>query len=168
MNTNRHIIHPFQPIINNKCKIIILGSVPSIKTVDGGFPYANPQNRFWNILGEFCKVDFWSLSIEQKKCTLTNNFIALYDAVQECDIFASSDSSVKNIIATNIDKLIEGTNIKKILCNGTLSYKTVISNNQLLGIKCIKLPSTSPANATINYIKLKEIWLQELAKIYDD
>ena len=45
-----HVIHNLKPIFNKNSKILILGSMPSIKSRELGFYYAHPQNRFWQIL----------------------------------------------------------------------------------------------------------------------
>jgi len=161
-NIIRHVIHPFKPIIDPSCKVIILGSVPSIKTIEFGFPYANPHNRFWKILSQHCQCEFYDLDLDKKRSILLQNNIAMFDAIKECDICGSADSSVKNIVPTNVDELIRDTNIKKVLCNGSLSYNIVNKYNNLYGIECKKMPSTSPANATISYQNLKNIWLYEL------
>ena len=43
-------IHPFDPIIDENSKILILGSFPSIKSFENNFYYAHPRNQFWSIL----------------------------------------------------------------------------------------------------------------------
>ena len=46
-------IECFAPVIDNDCKILILGSFPSVKSREIGFYYGNKQNRFWKILAEY-------------------------------------------------------------------------------------------------------------------
>lgn len=45
------ITHPIEPIYNQKSKILILGSFPSVKSREEGFFYGHPQNRFWKVFG---------------------------------------------------------------------------------------------------------------------
>lgn len=47
MNT---VFHKFEPYYNPDSEILILGSIPSIKSREQGFYYAHPQNKFWKIL----------------------------------------------------------------------------------------------------------------------
>ena len=42
----RHVKHPFPPVIDENCTTLILGSVPSVKSVEYDFYYMHPQNRF--------------------------------------------------------------------------------------------------------------------------
>ena len=45
-----HIIHPFPPLYDNNSKILILGSLPSVKSREQMFFYGHPQNRFWKVI----------------------------------------------------------------------------------------------------------------------
>ena len=60
-------------------------------------------------------------------------------------------------------KLLEQTNIERILCNGALSKK-VYDKYQLerTGIPALKMPSTSPANAAWSLERLVEEWRKVL------
>ena len=44
------VYHELEPIYNESSKVLILGSLPSVKSREVGFYYAHPQNRFWRIL----------------------------------------------------------------------------------------------------------------------
>ncbi len=102
--------------------------------------------------------DFVSQSFEGKKALLLQSKIALYDAVVKCEIIGSSDLKVKNAQPADIKKLIENTDVKKVFCNGSLSYKTTLKNNPALSGIIIPLPSTSPANAVFTLDMLIESW----------
>lgn len=161
----RQFIHTFEPIINADSEILILGSVPSVASVAKGFYYMHPQNRFWGLLTALLGKDFLNADFEGKKALLLQSKIALYDAVIRCEIYGSSDLKVKNIAPADLVKLTANTKVKKIFCNGALSYKTALKNNRALADIIIPLPSTSPANAAFNFERLKENWkiiLEEL------
>ena len=89
--------------------------------------------------------------------------LALWDVIEECDIIGASDSSVKNVMPTDIPFLLAETRIERILCNGALSKK-VYDKYQLerTGIPAIKMPSTSPANAAWSAVRLIEEWGKQL------
>ncbi len=169
MNKNkneRHIVHPFSPVIDNNSRCLILGSVPSVRSLEEGFYYMHPNNRFWRILGDFCGEDLLRLNAEGKRAALLKNGIALYDAVKECDINGSSDSSVKNIVPADIVGLIKDAPVKKILCNGALSYSIAAKYNPQLKSVMVKMPSTSPLNAAFSFSRLLKSWKEELAAVF--
>ncbi len=148
----------FKPIYNKNSKILILGSFPSVKSREYNFYYSNPQNRFWKMLSLIYK-DNLPETIDQKKNLILDHNLALYDAIKMCDIKASSDLSIRNEISTDIDPIIENSNIQKILCNGKKSFDIVTKK---MNKKAIQMPSTSSANARYSLKDLVEIWGKEL------
>lgn len=154
----KKIKHELEPFYKKNSEILILGSIPSIKSREQGFYYAHPNNRFWHVLAIVLKEDV-PQTIEEKKVLLERNKIALWDVLASCNIEKSSDASIKNIKVNNINKLINETNIKKIFTLGKKAYdiyqKEVFPKTK---ITATYLPSTSPANATFH--------LEDLVKEY--
>ena len=58
--------HGFGPVYDEKSRILILGSFPSVKSREEGFFYGHPRNRFWKILTAVCDVPE-PVTIEEKK-----------------------------------------------------------------------------------------------------
>ena len=158
----RIVTHPFAPIIDADSKVLILGSVPSVKSVEQGFYYMNPRNRFWQVTSHIVGQDLTSMDSEGKSKTLIGAGIALYDSVYQCEIEGSKDSSVKVVVATDISKLTAGSQIKRVLCNGRLSYDTAKKYNPDWEDRLVLMPSTSPANAAKSLQSLIEIWGKEI------
>ena len=157
-----HIVHPFPPLYDENSKILILGSLPSVKSREQMFFYGHPQNRFWKVIaavtGEAVPV-----TIEEKKALLHRNHIALWDTIYSCDIIGSSDSSIRNVVPTDLSPIIEHSKITKIFCNGNTSAKYYKKYQQkILGTEAVTLPSTSPANAAFSLEKLINIWGSEM------
>lgn len=153
-----HVTHTFEPIFNEESKVLILGTFPSVKSRESDFYYGHPQNRFWKLIAAITGCENYS-TIEEKKKMLLDNKIAVWDTISSCDIVGSSDSSIINVVPTDISGLLKKTNIQKIYTNGSKSYE--LYNKYLLkqtGIEAIKLPSTSPANARFTLDKLIEQW----------
>ena len=48
----RTIEHTFEPVYDSESRILILGSLPSVKSRENNFYYGHPQNRFWRGLWE--------------------------------------------------------------------------------------------------------------------
>lgn len=150
--------HEIPPIYDERSKILILGSFPSVKSRENNFFYHHPQNRFWKVLAQILKEDLPN-SIEEKKSLLLKNNIAIWDVIASCEIEGSSDSSIKNVIPNDINSILEKSSITQIFCNGGKShslYKRYLEKNT--NIKAILLPSTSPANARFSLDKLIEDW----------
>lgn len=140
------VVHPLKPIYNSESKVLILGSFPSIKSRENSFYYAHPKNRFWSTLEKVFNEDIGSSNQDREKFLLTHK-VALFDVVYSCNITASSDSSIKDVIPNDIKKIVDDSKIEAIFTTGTKAYS--LYNKYLLkdvGIDAIKLPSPSPAN----------------------
>ena len=57
------ITHEFPPVFRQDSKILILGSMPSVKSREQQFYYAHPQNRFWKMLAEVL-TEVWGAEIK--------------------------------------------------------------------------------------------------------
>ena len=159
------IQHPIAPVFNSDSQILILGSFPSVKSREEGFFYGHPQNRFWKVLSIVCGSSL-PRTIEEKKYFLLQNHIAVWDVIFSCDIAGSSDSSIHNVVPNDLNVILSGASIEKILVNGKKAeqlYKKYIQPR--IGREAVCLPSTSPANAAWSLERLVEAWK---AQICDD
>ena len=158
------IIHPIEPVYNRDSKILVLGSFPSVKSREQGFFYGHPQNRFWRMIATILGVDIPE-TVEEKRVLLLEHNIALWDVIASCDIEGSSDSSIRNVVANDISRIIDFANIQCIICNGAKSYELYQKHLEpAISYKAVKLPSTSPANAAFTIDKLIDIWGKEILK----
>ena len=90
-----HIVHSFEPIFDSASQILILGTLPSVKSRETNFYYGHKQNRFWKVLAALFQEPIPE-TIDEKKHLLLRHHIAIWDVIQSCDIKGSSDSSIKN------------------------------------------------------------------------
>lgn len=152
------IIHPLEPCFTEDSKILILGSFPSVKTREYGFFYGHPQNRFWRVM-EVLFSEELSDDIDERKDFLSRHKIALYDSIYQCDIIASSDASIKNVVPSDLSSIVEAADIREVFLNGSTSYKYYKKYHEKdLGLEGLKLPSTSPANARYRLDDLVSEW----------
>ncbi|WP_124057943.1 DNA-deoxyinosine glycosylase [Vaginisenegalia massiliensis] len=152
------IMHPLQPLFNEKSKILILGSFPSVKTREYGFFYGHPQNRFWPVMEELFDETL-SKDIEGRRQFLLRHHLAVYDSIYQCDIIGSSDASIQNVVPSNLEPIVQAAEIREVFCNGATSYKYYQKYHaQHLGLPGQVLPSTSPANARFRLADLVEHW----------
>lgn len=151
-------ISSFPPIIDKNSKILILGSIPGVNSLEKQEYYGHPQNKFWKIIFELFNEEFTE-NYTDKINVLTKNHISLWDVLDSCERKGSLDSEIKNEEANPILALLEKhEKISGIFCNGGKSFKTL---QQILGknfkIPIILLPSTSPLH-TISFAEKLEKW----------
>lgn len=151
----------FPPVYNEKSRVLILGSFPSVKSREIAFYYGNKQNRFWRTVCGYFGEEI-PKSTQEKKDFLLRRNIALWDMAISCEIEGSADSSVKNVEIADLSEIFNAAKIEKILLNGTLAYELFISRYSVCGIPYTKMPSTSPANPRFN----ENQWRKELNDVY--
>ena len=147
----------FTPIISERSKILILGSVPGVKSLEMQQYYAHPQNQFWKIIFEIFEEDF-TADYQKRTEIIRKNNIALWDVIDTCEREGSLDTKIRNEEHNDILKILrEHPNIKAVFCNGQKSFKNL---KKILGkeaeIPALVLPSTSPLHTIPLEKKLAE------------
>ncbi|MFO7579776.1 MAG: DNA-deoxyinosine glycosylase [Nitrosomonas halophila] len=156
-------IHGFPPIESARAEILILGSMPSRASLAAGQYYAHRQNAFWRIMAElfgFAPDAPYPL----RKQALQTAGIALWDVLHACERHGSLDA---NIIAASQVTNDFGTffqthpAIRHVYFNGSKA-ESAFKQLVLPAIPCpasmTRLPSTSPANASMTFHRKLAAW----------
>ncbi len=158
-------IHPFDPIVENDSKTLILGSFPSIKSFDDSFYYAHPRNQFWPILSML--FDMPAGSKEERIELLKRTGIALWDVIAECERSNSSDTNLQACRPNDIPALLKNyPNIESILFTGKKAY-TLYNRHykSVTNLPLFLLPSPSPAYAAMPFEEKRRIWREIFLKL---
>ena len=162
MTGYEHIEHTFAPVYDADSLVLILGTLPSVKSRENHFYYGHPQNRFWKVMADLCGEPVPE-TIEEKKKMLLTHHIAIWDVIQSCDIKGSSDSSIRNVKPTDIRRILAESQITRIYANGNKAGELYRKYQlPLTGIEATVLPSTSPANAAWRLESLCEVWRETI------
>lgn len=152
----------FSPHIDKNAKILVLGSMPGVKSLQAQEYYAHPQNRFWKLIGIICGCEKLADEGYAKKLKiLQENGIALWDVIGFCTRNGSLDSDIENEKPNDIEGLLKKFgNIKTICLNGNKAYSAFKKYFPKMIEKycCYKMPSTSPANAKFRLDDLYNEW----------
>lgn len=157
-NEYEAVSHDFDPVFDENSQVLILGTFPSVKSREHHFYYGHPQNRFWKVIARLTDSEV-PQSIAEKKQLLLQHGIAIWDVIESCEIIGSSDSSIRNVVAADLNSLLSQCEIRKIYANGGTAKKLYERYSQkTTGREIIGLPSTSPANAAYSLDRLIEYW----------
>jgi len=162
------------PIIADNCRVLVLGSMPGVKSLEGQRYYAHPRNVFWKIVSELTAAssdDDYLLRCEALRAA----GIGLWDVVEKCKRPGSLDSNIdkKTITINKINNLIKvNNNIRAVCLNGgtadSLFRALVLPGLNVKPLPAfIKLPSTSPANASWSFASKREVWLSNIRPYLD-
>ena len=156
----------FPPIETRHAKLLILGSMPSEKSLQQQQYYAHPRNAFWFIIQQLLRVEK-KLNYSQKRALLHQHHIALWDVLKSCQRQGSLDSAIINrsIQVNNFETFLnQHSSIKAIFFNGAKAeqeYLRRVLPNLTKNFDTIhyqRLPSSSPAMATLTPTEKLSAW----------
>jgi len=160
----------FPAIADPNARILILGSMPSIKSLEQQQYYAHSRNAFWPIMAELFHFDK-ALPYEKRCMSLIKNHIAVWDAIKTCHRPGSLDQHIDStsMIANDFNNFFQShSNIQHIFFNGSKAEQVFnrhvlpTLNEQQANIARLRLPSTSPAHAAMNFSQKLADWQQVL------
>ncbi|MCW3072436.1 MAG: putative hypoxanthine DNA-glycosylase [Bacteroidetes bacterium] len=149
----------FEPISNPDTTILILGTMPGDRSLELGEYYAHSRNRFWKIISTITNNEL-PLTYSDKKELLLASKIGIWDIANHANRKGSLDSAIKDEEPNDLNSFIENhKNLNVIAFNGKKSQvlfdKYFDRKNE---ITYISLPSTSPANASIDFDNICKFW----------
>ena len=144
----------FAPLARPDARVLILGSMPGVASLNAQQYYAHPRNHFWPIMASLVGVDLAS-PYAQRVEALTASGIAVWDVLQSCVRLGSLDSAIQpgTRVANDFAAFFNAhLAIRVVGFNGTEAEKSfkayVLPGLQTAAaIRYVRLPSTSPAHA---------------------
>lgn len=161
--------HGFDAITPENPRCLILGTMPSVVSLQESFYYSHPRNAFWPILSDYFQLPIETT--EQKIALCKQSGVLLWDVLSSCEREGSLDSAIKQPQANDFELLfLQYPDLKSILFNGksaqNLFEKQVMRKQNLPeGLILYSLPSTSPANAQLTYENKRVLWHETLEKV---
>lgn len=157
-------VHSFAPIADRNARILILGSMPGEASLAAGQYYAHPQNAFWRIIAELLQFDA-TCAYALKVQSLKTARIALWDVLRSCSRAGSLDAMIERDtqVANDFDTFFRAhKRIARVFFNGAKAeacFKRHV-RLRLVGdaIGYTRLPSTSPAHASMSFRQKLAAW----------
>ena len=118
------MIRSFPPIINSETEILIVGTMPSVKSLEAQQYYAHPRNAFWKIIAALYHQGAEFADFQEKKACLLANRLGLWDSLQLCLREGSLDSAITDEQPNDFNTLLaEHPAVRRLLFNGQPAFK---------------------------------------------
>jgi double-stranded uracil-DNA glycosylase len=158
-------VHSFPPISDPASRLLILGSMPGKASLRAKQYYAHPQNAFWRIIAALFELDA-DAPYEMRVDALRENGIALWDVMKSCTRASSLDSDVveSSIVPNAFPSFLRShPRIGTICFNGAKAEQSfqryALPRLGARGdLAYYRLPSTSPAHASLSFAKKLAAW----------
>ncbi|WP_322042959.1 DNA-deoxyinosine glycosylase [Paraburkholderia sp. J67] len=153
--------HCFPPVVDAHTRVLILGSLPGEASLAHQQYYAHKQNKFWHLVGEVIGVDLPALDYEARLQTLLDHRIGLWDVVAQARREGSLDGNIRDHAGNDLITLIERLPaLQAIAFNGGTASRI---GERILGVdaqrlEILRLPSSSPAYASMNFATKLVAW----------
>jgi hypoxanthine-DNA glycosylase len=156
----------FPPITGEHARILILGSFPGEMSLARQQYYAHPRNSFWPIMANLLSFDA-KADYHVKVTELIRNRIGLWDVLEHCHRSGSLDTAIEpeSVLVNDFGQLFNTcSEIRAIYFNGSRAEKEfrkrVLPISHLSGgdLELIRLPSTSPAYASLSLEQKLSAW----------
>jgi hypoxanthine-DNA glycosylase len=154
------ILHGLPPIIDRNSRFLILGTFPSVISLEKQEYYANPANQFWKIMFKIWNTPFTE-DYEKRLQLLARYNIALWDVLSQCERSGSSDNKIRNERPNDLKALIrQYPNLTHLLFNGNKPLEFFVKHKLTEGrlVPVPSFPSTSPANTHRSLEEKTERW----------
>lgn len=157
-------VESFPPIADAGATRLILGSMPGVASLTAQRYYAHPQNAFWRIMGELFGFAA-DAGYDERVLVLRRAGIVLWDVLAACERPGSLDSAIKrdSEVANDIPALLAThPQIRQIFFNGGAAEATFRRHHAAIlkrpDLTFVRLPSTSPAHASLSYAQKCAVW----------
>ena len=154
-----------RPVTGPSPRVLILGSFPSVLSLERQEYYGNPKNRFWAVMEEIFFVPA-SLPYPDRITLLADRGVALWDVVRSCERPGSADSRIKNPVPNDLAGFFsEHPTIRIVALNGSTAGRLYHRLAEVPGLASVTLPSTSPAFAAMPFAEKVRRWREGLSVV---
>lgn len=151
----------FDPVVNERTRILVLGSLPGDVSLARQEYYGNKQNRFWKLMAEVTGVDLPALDYPARLQALLAGGVGLWDVVAEASREGSLDSRIRERTDNELAAMAASLpRLEVIAFNGGTAARL---GARALGVhgqryRLVQLPSSSPA-FTMAYADKLDAWM---------
>ena len=164
VNSNSNALKiAFPPIVDDQCKILLLGTMPGDRSLQLQQYYGHPGNHFWKLIYTLFDQPL-EPDYEARKLFLLQHHIALWDVLESCTCEGSLDSNIKNEVVNDFASFYElHPNITHVFFDSRKAEEFYLKYVKKSADKIYHLlPSPSRANASKSFEQKLEAWKELL------
>ncbi|MBY0465091.1 MAG: DNA-deoxyinosine glycosylase [Burkholderiales bacterium] len=176
-------LHGLPPLVDVQTRVLVLGSFPGVASLRALQYYGHPRNHFWPIMAGVFNGFLGSAACSdlfdsyQKCCSavpvgyaerckwLLAHGVGLWDVYGSCQRQGSLDADIRQPQVNDFAHILAlCPHLQLIAHNGGESFKHA-RHTHVLGVPVVKLPSSSPANASWSFERKKAAWTAALGGV---
>jgi len=152
------LLQGLPPLIARHSRLVILGSFPGVASLRAQQYYGHPRNDFWPLLGALWDLDLATLGYEERLAESRRRGLGLWDVYARCRREGSLDSAIEDAELNDLASLRRrAPGLRLVAHNGAESARAM-RHIHALGLPVVRLPSSSPANASWSFERKLAAW----------
>ncbi|MFO1328018.1 MAG: DNA-deoxyinosine glycosylase [Rubrivivax sp.] len=141
-------------------RLLVLGSFPSVASLQAQQYYGHPRNQFWPLLGAWWGVPLATWPYDERLRWVRAHGLGIWDVYASCHRPGSLDADIRDAAPNDLVGLVARLpRLALIAHNGSESARAM-RVTRTLGVPVCRLPSTSPANASWSFERKRAAWAQ--------
>jgi hypoxanthine-DNA glycosylase len=152
------VLDGLEPVVDEHTRLLVLGSFPGVASLQAQQYYGHPRNHFWPILSALWGIDLVAASYERRLDAVRRHHLGIWDVYASCRREGSLDSAIEQAQLNDLASLRQlAPALQAIAHNGGESARAM-RVTRALGVPVLRLPSTSPANASWRFERKLAAW----------
>jgi hypoxanthine-DNA glycosylase len=146
------------PVAGPEARLLVLGSFPGAASLEAQQYYGHPRNHFWPILAALWDAGLPAMPYAERIAEVQRRGLAIWDVYGACRRAGSLDSAIEDAVPNDLAGLAARLpRLAAIAHNGGESARAM-PITRALGLPVVRLPSTSPANASWSFERKLAAW----------
>jgi hypoxanthine-DNA glycosylase len=152
------------PVVSPATRLLVLGSFPGVASLRAQQYYAHPRNHFWPILGAIWGFDWRALDYDLRLAEMRRRGLGLWDVYAACRRDGSLDTAIEDAVPNDLAGLAARLPALRAIAHNGGESARAMRLTRTLGSAVVRLPSTSPANASWSFDRKLAAWRAVLAE----
>lgn len=146
------------PVLDQRTRILVLGSFPGAASLAASQYYAHPRNQFWPMMSALLEDDLAAMPYEKRVKRLQGHGVGLWDVIVACERKGSLDSAIRRAQNADFGFLAQACpRLQTIGFNGKAAGRAEPRFADA-GYRTLVLPSTSPAYVQLSFQQKLAQW----------
>lgn len=154
-------VESFPPIVGEAPVVLVLGSMPSIASLEKQQYYGHARNAFWPLMAALFGFDA-SLDYDARRRALQQAGVAVWDVLASCERVGSLDAAIARDTEHPNDLIglaSDHTTLRHVFLNGRKAEQVWKRHfAPWVELPATTLPSTSPAMASLDFAGKLTAW----------
>ncbi|MFO1216769.1 MAG: DNA-deoxyinosine glycosylase [Burkholderiaceae bacterium] len=154
----RALLEGLPPVVSPQTRLLVLGSFPGVASLQAAQYYAHRRNQFWPIVGAIWGIDLAAMNYAARLAEVRRRGLGIWDVYARCHREGSLDSAIESALPNDLAGLVATLPALGAIAHNGGESARAMRITRALGVPVVRLPSTSPANASWSFERKLAAW----------